>query len=207
VPELTKLLIDLDARAAIANFMSTFENMFPEFASKGKEFASMVLRLWTMVQNNAIFPPDFLRDNWLRAVASSIQGVLVINDVSFSPDKVCEAVGTYAFGDMDKNMDVDVALLIADEQTYKKFSLWHRSIQNRRDRKLKLRKARLRCTLGATAGTAPNLNELITSTRSPKKTTLLYDSFASLSLSGLDGDNVSKRRRVFDSSDMGATEA
>jgi hypothetical protein len=207
VPEVTALLIDLDARAAIANFMPTFENMFLEFASKAKEFASMVLRLWTMVQNNAIFPPDFLRENWLRAVASSIQGVLVVNNVSFSPDKVCAAVGTYAFGDMGKNMDVEVALLIADEHTYKKFSLWDRRIQNRCDRKLKLRKARLRRTLGATIGTSPNLDELITSIRSPKKTPPLYDSFASLSLSSPDGDNVFKRRRVFDSSDMKATEA
>jgi hypothetical protein len=207
VPEVTELLIDHDARAAIANFMPTFANMFPAFASKAREFASMVLRLWTMVQTNAIFPPDFLRDNWLRAVASSIQGVLVVNNVSFSPDKVCAAVGTYAFDDMGKSMDVDVALLTVDEQTYKKFSLWDRSIQNRRDRKLKHRKARLRRTLGATAGTSPNLNEPITSTQSPKKTPSLHDSFASLSLSGSDGGNVFKRRRVFDSSDMEATEA
>ncbi|KAF2022707.1 hypothetical protein EK21DRAFT_82615 [Setomelanomma holmii] len=116
VPEVTELLVNLKARAAIAAFLPKFGKMFPAHASKAKDFAAMILRLYTMVQNEAIFPFDIVQAHWLRTVASCIFAVLIHNNLLIHSEEVCEAVGTYHSGDLGQNMDVDIGLLTIDEK-------------------------------------------------------------------------------------------
>ncbi|KAF1844852.1 uncharacterized protein K460DRAFT_394649 [Cucurbitaria berberidis CBS 394.84] len=137
VADITKLLVDLDARATIAKFMPTFEKIFPKLWRKYKVFARLVLKLWNKVKEREPFPPDFVLENWLRIVASCIDVVMLANDINIPVHKTCAAVGANEHGDVGEDIDMEITLLMGDDKAY---SFRVKSTQSYHQRKLKARK-------------------------------------------------------------------
>jgi len=125
IPGLLKLVNSHVARVTLAGFMPIFGRMFPQLAAKVEVFGSMVLRLWTKVQEGAIFPPGFAREHWRRTVASCILAILSMDEKSFCHRKVCAALVTYEYGKKGRDMDDAVELLAHQDQIY---SVWEQNL-------------------------------------------------------------------------------
>lgn len=138
IDAVTKLLADLKARAAIASFMPKFAKMFRGKSSKHKQFASLVLSLWNRVQKCGLFSSQLILQYWLRIVAACIHAAILANDLVMPIHKICAAVGVSQYGHIGEDLDIDVALLAKDEEIA---PIWGRTIESRRNRKLKARKA------------------------------------------------------------------
>jgi len=185
-PAVTALLIDLDARSALASFVPQFEKMFPRLTRKAKTYALLAMKLWTKVNEQNVFLPDFLQKYWLRIVASCILAVMERNSIPVDIAKICATIGTSRFGDAGGDIDVEVAILMPGGEAY---SMDDKSATARRARKLKHR-VRLQTPQSLTQTQA-----FITLPYKP--TTQLQLDFAWLALDEEDhfGDWHPKRRR------------
>lgn len=196
-PDVMELLVGLNARSAIAAFMSKFKAMFPHISSKVEASAALFLKLWLKVQRGAIFPSDFVRGHWLRTVASYTQAVLELNQEVFSSRKICLALGTYKYGEMGRNMDVDVAIPVATDRSY---SLDRIELRDRWYRKMKVRNARK--GKQSSSGLSTDCVAFVLSSKNPTfyATATLESSFSKPMIREEKEESITKRRRILPSS-------
>jgi hypothetical protein len=99
------LLIDTSARLAIASFMTTFEKTHPTGRNHSKDFARLQLKLWRLVLNQNLFPPDFIAENRRRIVTSCVYAVTVVNDIFLDTEDISVAIGAGCAGIGGYDMD------------------------------------------------------------------------------------------------------
>lgn len=138
IEAVTKLLADLKARTAIASFMPIFAKMFRGKFSKYKQFASLVLSLWYRVQKCGLISSQLILQYWLRIVAACINVAMLATDIVMPIHKICAAVGVSQHGHIGDNFDLDVVLLDEEGEIA---PIWGWTVESRRNRKLKARKA------------------------------------------------------------------
>jgi hypothetical protein len=78
----------------------------------------MALKLWTRMNDVDVFTPIFRRKYWLRIVASCIFAVMLRNELTPDIDRICAAVGASSYGNLGKQIDIEVALLIVGGEAY-----------------------------------------------------------------------------------------
>jgi hypothetical protein len=132
---------------------------------------------------------------------SCIYVVFLSYEEPVSIRKLCAGVGASRFGTIGGSMDVDVALLITEDKEY---SIVAQKLQERRGRKLKLRKERQT----ARGRTAPywDLDAIITAAQAPKLTAQLQQGFAKMDLDD-DKEMPELKRRRFAVTDGDAVES
>ncbi|KAJ4369675.1 hypothetical protein N0V83_005437 [Neocucurbitaria cava] len=192
IDAVTKTLADLKARAAIASFMPMFAKMFPAKDLKHKQFASLVLSLWYRVQKCGLLSCQLILQHWLRIVAACIHAAILANDLVMPIHKICAAVGVSQYGHIGDNFDLDVLLLVEDGEFA---PIWGRTIESRRNRKLKARKAQAK-QMQVGSSVSFKVDTSIVTAEMEEETTQLLKGFGVDSSFDDVEDGSLKRRRV-----------
>jgi hypothetical protein len=156
IPDVIKLLVDLDARAAIASFVQHCERKYPKLWRQREKFSSLTQQLWFRVQKYQIFPTEFALQCWLRVVASCLWAVTDANDIAIPVEQICAALGTSQYGNYGRDADQKVSALTEDDM---RFVFLHEKMMSRRERKVKARVAQI--VRARQAGPMPSFAEIV----------------------------------------------